>query len=345
MRFRRAHALILAWRANKFFIENYLVGKGLSTSPAIGLVLDLCAEFLTREKLEASLGVSDPGRIVDVLIRNDILLAEGSPLEQRDRALQDRWSWQLNAKYFHFSTRDVDYSWDYDSIREVLEEKARRDPPPSPFKTYDTSLTPLPPIVGALPLVEVLDRRRTCRRFERTTISIEEFATIIDVTWGMTRYYNKSKLDRRIIKRSPSGGARHPIEVYPVALRVRGVLPAIYHYDVEHRGLRHVASIPPEPALVELFSGQEWIKDASALFIMTAILQRSMWKYNFSRAYRVMLLDAGHLGQTFHLVATALGLGVFTTAALQDSKIEDILGVDTIDETVLYAGAVGTRSL
>jgi SagB-type dehydrogenase family enzyme len=66
-----------------------------------------------------------------------------------------------------------------------------------------------------------------------------------------------------------------------------------------------------------------------------------MWKYGHSHAYRVLLLDAGHLGQTFHLVCTAMGLGPFTTAALDGSAVELALGLDGIREIAVYAGSVG----
>jgi hypothetical protein len=66
-----------------------------------------------------------------------------------------------------------------------------------------------------------------------------------------------------------------------------------------------------------------------------------MWKYNYARAYRVVLLDAGHLCQTFCLVATWLGLAPFCTAALKDTLIEEDLGIDGISESALYVAGVG----
>ena len=74
---------------------------------------------------------------------------------------------------------------------------------------------------------------------------------------------------------------------------------------------------------------------------MTAVFPRTMWKYQFARAYRVVLLDAGHLCQTFCLVATWLGLAPFCTAALKDTLIEEDLGIDGIRESVLYIAGVG----
>jgi SagB-type dehydrogenase family enzyme len=186
-----------------------------------------------------------------------------------------------------------------------------------------------------------LSRRRTVRAFDRRSISSVDLASLLLWTWGRTRSYNGSRLDRRILKTSPSGGARHPIEVYPVVQRVAGIAPGVYHHSVERHAMVLVRAGRREREMEDLFSGQAWAKDCAALFLMTAVLARSMWKYDFSRAYRVLHLDAGHLGQTLHLVATELGLGVFTTAALQDRRIESLLGLDGVDEVVLYAGGVG----
>ena len=66
-----------------------------------------------------------------------------------------------------------------------------------------------------------------------------------------------------------------------------------------------------------------------------------MWKYRRGRAYRVVLLETGHLCQTFCLTATHLGLAPFCTAALQDSMIEQDLGLDGFSESVLYVAGAG----
>ena len=54
-----------------------------------------------------------------------------------------------------------------------------------------------------------------------------------------------------------------------------------------------------------------------------------------------MLLDAGHLGQTFSLLATAIALGPFTTGAIQQSKIERLLKIDGVTEFPLYLCGAG----
>jgi nitroreductase len=53
------------------------------------------------------------------------------------------------------------------------------------------------------------------------------------------------------------------------------------------------------------------------------------------------LLDAGHLSQSFLLVATALGLGAFCIGIVRDNLIEKELNLDGISETVLFVVGVG----
>ena len=86
---------------------------------------------------------------------------------------------------------------------------------------------------------------------------------------------------------------------------------------------------------------QPYFAGAAALFIMTAVFARTMWKYGTARAYRIVLLETGHLCQTFCLTATRMGLAPFSTAALKDSLIEKALGIDGISESVLYVAGVG----
>ena len=74
---------------------------------------------------------------------------------------------------------------------------------------------------------------------------------------------------------------------------------------------------------------------------MCPVFARTMWRYGHGRAYRTVLIHAGHLGQTFCLVATALGLAPFTTMAFSESKLEALLGLDGVLECPIYVAGVG----
>ena len=126
-----------------------------------------------------------------------------------------------------------------------------------------------------------------------------------------------------------------------MALRVDGLERGMYHYQArDHRLAKLPAKVSPRMASAYC-AGQPYFAGAAALFIMTAVFARTMWKYGRARAYRVVLLETGHLCQTFCLTATRLGLAPFSTAALKDSLIEKDLGIDGISESVLYVAGVG----
>ncbi|MDB5223382.1 MAG: SagB-type dehydrogenase protein [Chitinophagaceae bacterium] len=344
---RKAYSLVSYWDETGFVIENYLANTQVACNPLLLQIVEAAKSFIPVPALEEKFSyVPQIKDILDTLLIQKILLKQGSVTEKKDALLNNIWKWKHDAKFFHFATKAVNYSFNFQKLRKVFEKKALVDPPPSPFKT-EGSGNKIPLIKPDLPqrdFWETLYSRRTCRDFQDAAISKELFSALLTTVAGMTHFYNDSVLDRRIIKTSPSGGARHPIEVYPVVRNVTGIPKAIYHFEVETNSLRYINKYPGEEVLNNLFSGQEWVKKAAAAFIFTAILPRSMWKYDHSRAYRVVLLDAGHIGQTFHLSATALNLGVFTTAAIQDKKIEKYINIDGISEIVMYAGAIGNKN-
>ena len=72
---------------------------------------------------------------------------------------------------------------------------------------------------------------------------------------------------------------------------------------------------------------------------------RNFWKYrNHPKAYRVAILDVGHLSQSLQVAATPLGLGTFVTAAINEVDIERALGLDGFDESPLAVCGIGIRA-
>jgi SagB-type dehydrogenase family enzyme len=86
--------------------------------------------------------------------------------------------------------------------------------------------------------------------------------------------------------------------------------------------------------------GQGLCADAQAVFVWTAVVERSRWKYG-ERFARYVLLDAGHIAGNVALAATALGLGTCQIAAFFDEEAATLLGVDPDVEPVVYMSTVG----
>jgi SagB-type dehydrogenase family enzyme len=135
----------------------------------------------------------------------------------------------------------------------------------------------------------------------------------------------------------------HPSEAYLVARKVEGVAPGIYHYDAGGHRLQRLRAGASSAEIQRYLAGQWWFRDAAAVVFLTAVFGRNQWKYDYARAYRAILIEAGHLCQTFCLTATWLGLAPFCTIAVADTKIEQSLGLDGISESVIYAMGVGHK--
>lgn len=342
-RYRRAGALIAFWDGQDFVFENYLTGKQTSISALVAHLLDALDELHSKDDLiRIFASIPCGGELIESLITADVLLEEGCPAETADRLLDVSWRWGRDARYFHFSTQRVAFQ-EPDQEKLSLAELAKADPPPAVNQSYHGPRTPLPQTFATYSggLWDALRTRRTRRAFKRQPISLNSFAAVVQWCWGATQVIKDPVLGPYQLKTSPSGGARHPIEVYPVVIRVEEVESGIYHYSTTSHELTLLKAGGFEDLVVELCADQPWVRDASVVFFMTAVLERSMWKYRHSHAYRVIQLDAGHLGQTFHLVCTELGLAPFTTAALSAKRVEEELGLDGISEVAIYAAAAG----
>jgi putative peptide maturation dehydrogenase len=210
--------------------------------------------------------------------------------------------------------------------------------PPSHFHSHPhLRRADLPLARRAGGLYDVLSRRHTTRGFDATgTLSAEQLATVLHYGFGCHGLLPVSPHLTLMRKTSPSGGALHPIEVYAVVASGSGVATGLYHYSVEGHALEEIAALTEEEAraLADAFTGgqPDW-SGASALFVLSARFYRTFWKYGHDpRAYAVLLLDAGHLSQTFQLVCADLGLGAFVTAAIDAAEIEERLGLDPAEE-------------
>lgn len=345
LRLKSASCQIAYWHGGRLRIANYLTRRTFSTNPA---TLDVIRFFFVPRTIQDALdefrsySPKSVTRAVLQLIDAQLLLEYRSAEWERDELLGTSWRPWLPEGGFHFLTKDTPYvPWD-----RPIEEKIKTlpaTPAPPQFKTIrgaDAVQLPSREIAGDT-FFETLHARRTHRDFARGKVSLDNVSKLLHATWGVQGYFQTEAFGRLPYKTSPSGGARHPGEVYLMALRVDGLETGMYHYQAkDHRLARLPGKSGPRKAS-SYCADQPYVGAAAALFIMTAVFARTMWKYGRARAYRVVLLETGHLCQTFCLTATRLGLAPFSTAALKDSLIEKDLGLDGISESVLYVAGVG----
>ena len=139
----------------------------------------------------------------------------------------------------------------------------------------------------------------------------------------------------------PSGGGLYPLELYVLARHVTGLTSGVFHYSAISHAAEPVREFSlPDRFLSELFLGQPYVAAAAAIVVVTAVVERSLWKYG-DRGYRYILLEAGHAAQNLNLAATALGLGTFNLGGFFDADLAGLLGLDEEFEVPLYGIAIG----
>ncbi|MDT8273779.1 MAG: SagB/ThcOx family dehydrogenase, partial [Desulfomonilia bacterium] len=192
-----------------------------------------------------------------------------------------------------------------------------------------------PELCGDMTLHEALLRRKSLRRFVDTVITKESLSCLLWACSGIQRKEMGFEF-----RTAPSAGALYPIETYLVAHRVESLGGGVYHYNVKHHLLEELRQGDFRSDIAKAALGQLMCAHAAAVFIWTALFERSQWKYK-QRAYRYVYLDAGHIAQNLGLAATSLGLGCCHVGALFDDEVNRIIGVDGIRESVLYMSVVG----
>jgi SagB-type dehydrogenase family enzyme len=343
--YRRSPNLVFYWSGDKLVVENYYECSKVRASPLLFQVLNFFSRWRSARQFARGFPQFDrhvvPGGL-RLLLRWGLIERSGGRNTFSLGTTRGWANWHLAATFFHFSTKDVPYSTDLVFLLRRQRSRARSQSMPPGVKHYpQAKQVALPSPHGGGEFLRVLLARRTWRRFSQKPLGLSALSTLLGFSFGVQSWVRLSGLGRVALKTSPSGGARHPIEAYVLARRVKDLSPGLYHYAADKHSLELLKPGGNAAQIVRYLAGQKWYGNAAALVLMTAVFRRPQWKYESPRAYRAVLIDAGHLCQTFCLVATWLGLAPFCSMALADSLVEADIGIDGVSESVLYAAGVG----
>ena len=338
--YRRVRAVVAWWDDDGCIVRNYARGTEWRAGAADLAVLGALSTWQDINDLAQQLSVAPAAvrRTLGRLLRAALIESADRPQHRRERALEAWAAWMPSAAFFHLDSRTIEHAPATEGDVQQLEWA---NPPPDPEPPTVGTRLPEARRRGAFPAV--LLARRTWRHFGRGAISARDVATLLELTWGTQRWIHPRTSMRFPLKTSPSGGACHSLEAYVVVRRVRGLRAGLYRYQSDTHTLLKIGPAWTRARIARSLGRQAWTAGAGAVFFITSRFEKVQWKYASPRAYRVVLLEAGHFTQTFCLVATWLGLAPFCTAALADARIERQLRVDGITESVIYAMGVGKR--
>jgi SagB-type dehydrogenase family enzyme len=218
------------------------------------------------------------------------------------------------------------------AIRELYDAAKNR------FKTYrsvPSIALPRDRIALATPLDRALDERRSRRELGTPAPSADELGTLLARAYG-TCGTRGGALARPV----PSGGGLYPLDVYVLQFPAGGVDEGIYHYHPGHHALERLRSSCERARIERASMYPEIVARASLMLVVVADMARTRVKYG-ERAYRLALLEAGHVSQNFYLVCAALGLGIVALDGFYDDRFHEVLDLDGLNEIALVVFAVG----
>lgn len=209
---------------------------------------------------------------------------------------------------------------------------------PDTYKRYPDKpriALPRPQTEGGPPLWQILSARRSVRDFEPRPVADHQVSQLLWAAQGITAEQFGYKF-----RTVPSAGALYPVETYLIVNQVEGIARGVYHYNVEEHGLEQLREGDYRVTIARAALDQRVGYDAGLVLAWTAVFERCKWKYK-QRAFRYVYLDAGHIAQTVALAAVGMGLGSCQIAALYDEEVNDLLGVDGVEESAIYLTVVG----
>lgn len=344
MNLKRAESLVICFEPQGIVVHNFLTKDAFICSTQC---IDFLFQLTDWQSLEAVYSSLEPqfrhGNIVNIvmeLINNKALIIYGSELSELDRLYSENWEWGPPAGFYHFSVRNTKFLAGPEQ-RNAIRKRRNEKPEPKPIKKNDCykQTLKLPKFVKDNYLFHTMYQRRSKRKFSGVEIMLTALSDCLYSAKGITQWVKDDDFGTLPLTMTPSGGARNPYELYVYAKSVSGLLPGFYHYCGETHDLGLISEENITPS--HILANQEWTNSASAIIFLTADFSRSSWKYHLAPAYRIVLIEAGFIGQNIALSATHHGLSATPTGAVSENSIEKYLKLKPIKEAHIISLVIG----
>ena len=347
MRLRRARTLVVTFVDSTPILRNFMTRHAV---PVNSFALDLLSRGDHWQSPEdfCVIYAGVPPALIETYLRGlteqGFLLVEGTPAAAIDAEYEMVWQWDATAGLYHFGVKDPPWlnpQQAADWMHHVSVSK-----PSVPLCTtndgFETVVALEPPDLEQ-GLFSVMNRRRSVRSYVPEPVSRQALGDCLFAGLGITGFLNTGLPgeDPRVpLKMTPSGGGRNPYEGFVYAQHVAGLDFGLYHYSAIDHTLGLLTKTPVVTTS-QLFAGQQWTEGAAFAILLVANFVRTMWKYPHPNAYRVVLMEAGHIGQNVALAAAEHRLSATPTGAINDTAAQGLLGLDWVRQSLVYAVIVG----
>jgi len=203
---------------------------------------------------------------------------------------------------------------------------------PDVFKRYPgVDAVPLP-LSQALPEIPLSSLLFDTHPVRGAINRVRELSSILRLTCTLTAKARQGGSDF-FFRSAASAGALYPTEIYVTAPELSGLKAGLYHFAVARHGLHRLRSGDPSSEVQAALDTHPSLTPRLSFFL-TGIFFRSAWKYR-DRAYRYVLMDAGHVLENLILALTAMKIAFSVSYDFDDSALNQLLGLDSSREAAL----------
>ena len=177
-------------------------------------------------------------------------------------------------------------------------------------------------------LEKMLVRRRSARALSTALPSPAELGRILQFSHGAVDASGRGPV--------PSAGGLQALELYVTPLSEGWLARGVHHYD---RAGGHLSKVADGEGWATRVPSMATVEGGALLWVIVGDGARAEEKYG-ERAFRFLLLEAGHLMQNLCLVSAGLGLCTVPLGAFYEGELAEALRLPKTD-AVLYVGVCG----
>lgn len=257
------------------------------------------------------LGVEDEWPMLLIGVRGD-----GLPLERRDAA-ERQW---VGGVANELSKEMVPYPAIAEVHTATSEEMAVAHVHSSVAPNGSGEVELSGRVDSAEAFAAVVRRRRSALDFKgaAATISREQLGTLLEVAAEVSNY----------------------VQLYVYLHRVRGLEPGVYCYWKSSGTLEVMEYGDQRLMAAGLSLGQDLAANSCVTFSMIADMDRAMTDHG-ARGYRMVFIEAGHIGQRLYVGAESLGFQSTGIGAFYDDQVHRYLKIKEGEGQVVYHFACG----
>lgn len=179
---------------------------------------------------------------------------------------------------------------------------------------------PQPSDVSEISLAKVFFKRKSERDFNDRPISTQNLSDLLYYSNG---YKNPTSSKKYV----PTSGGLNSVESFVIILSSEEFERGIYHYNPKGHFLTLTQKGNFKVWVEEHVFYQQEYASASVIIVLASAFGKLARKYGH-RAYRLSLLDVGHVSQNIYLMSAALNLKACASAGFIDDELNEALQLD-----------------